>query len=248
MHPSDSTPRPPGDFADALATPQPLLLVGGQAVNLWALYYLDPTSDLAPFVSRDADVLGDQDTLKLLGQVTGQTPRFFPLKPPTNEIGVVVAKDATGAPLLIEVLRYIRGATNEELRDPVYLFALGEKAVQVQAPGPIALLRAKIANLIEIKQTGRQDARHVLILVRALPRYLADLQASVRDKAMTERKLVDYLELLLATFTSKGGRKVCADLVIDPGQVFKGLSAEGMPRVEAFLTKRLPEALSPRRK
>ena len=32
------------------------------------------------------------------------------------------------------------------------------------------------------------------------------------------------------------------------GQVFKHLSAEGMPRVEAFLTKRLPEALSFRKK
>ena len=248
MHPSDSTPRPPGDFADALATPQPLLLVGGQAVNLWALYYLEPTSDLAPFVSRDADVLGDQDTLKLLGQITGQKPRFFPLKPPTNEIGVVVTKDATGAPLLIEVLRSIRGATNEELRDPVYRFALGERAVQVEAPGPIALLRAKIANLIEIKQTGRQDARHVLILVRVLPRYLDELQASVRAQSMTERKLVDYLELLLATFTSKNGRKVSADLAIDAGQVFKILSAEGMPRVDAFLTQRLPQALAPRKK
>lgn len=248
MPPFDSTPRPPGDFADALATPQPLLLVGGQAVNLWALYYLDAGSDLAPFVSRDADVLGDHDTLKLLGQITGQKPRFFPLKPPTNEIGVVVAKDATGAPLLIEVLRSIRGASNEELRDPVYLFALGEKAVQVQAPSPIVLLRAKIANLIEIKQAGRQDARHVLILVRVLTRYLSNLQTLVRDQAMTERKLVDYCELLLATLTSKNGRQVCTDLVIDTAELFKGLSVEGMPRVEAFLTKRLPQALAPRQK
>ncbi len=248
MHPSDATPRPPGDFADAFATPKPLLLVGGQAVNLWALYYLDPKSELAPFVSRDADVLGDEDTLKLLGQVAGQKPRFFPQKPPTNEVGVVVARDASGAPLLIEVLRYVHGVTNEDLRDPVYLFALGEKAVQVQAPGPIALLRAKIANLVDLNQTGRQDARHVLILMQVLTRYLADLETTAREGAMTERKLIDFLERLLSTLISKKGRQVSADLVIDPVQVFKGLSAEGMPRVAAFLSTRLPQALAPRKK
>src|SRR3954463_4092620 len=113
--PPDATPRLPADFANALAAPQPLLLVGGQAVNLWALYYEDRTRDLAPFVSRDADVLGDRATLEILGKLAGAKPQFFPHKPPTNEVGVVIARDATGAPLLIEVLRYIRGATNAEL-------------------------------------------------------------------------------------------------------------------------------------
>ena len=70
-------------------------------------------------------------------------PQFFPLKPPSNEIGVVVARDANGEPLLIEVLRYVKGASNDELREPAYLFAVGEPPVRVQAPSPIALLRAR---------------------------------------------------------------------------------------------------------
>ena len=200
---------------------------------------------------NDSDIdrsLGDEDTLKLLGQIAGQKPRFFPRRPPTNEVGVVVARDASGAPLLIEVLRSVHGATNEELREPAYLFALGEKAVQVQAPGPMALLRAKIANLADINQTGRQDARHVLILMQVLPHYLADLQTTAREGTMTERKLIDFLELLLATLTTRKGRQVCTDLLIDPVGIFKGLSGEGMPQVEAFLTKRLTPARAPRKK
>ena len=105
--PSDAAPRPPGDFAGVLATAEPLLLVGGQAVNLWALSYHDRTSDLAPFVSRDADVLGGRETLKALGRLTGTKPQFFPLRPPSNEIGVVIAKDAAGASLLVAVLRQV---------------------------------------------------------------------------------------------------------------------------------------------
>jgi hypothetical protein len=97
--PSDATPRSPDDFARLLATPEPLLLVGGQAVNLWALYYEDRTRDLAPFVSRDADVLGDRSTLELLGKLAGTKPQFFPLKPPSNELGVVVARDVASRSL-----------------------------------------------------------------------------------------------------------------------------------------------------
>jgi len=243
-HPSDAAPRPPGDFASVLATAEPLLLVGGQAVNLWALYYEDRTRDLAPFVSRDADVLGDRETLEALGKLAGAKPQFFPLKPPSNEVGVVIAKDTAGAPLLIEVLRYVHGASNEELREPAYLFALGENQARVQVPGPIALLRAKVANLVDLKQTGRQDGRHVLILARVLPAYLGDLRVSAREGRMTERRFVDFLEQLLAVVVSPNGRKACTELGIDPRKFFAGLSADGLAKVESFLAKRLPRALA----
>jgi hypothetical protein len=94
--PSDALPRSPGDFAPLLAAEKPLLLVVGQAVNLWALYYWERTAELAPFVSHDADVLGDRATLEILGRVAGAKPQFFPLKPPSNEVGVVIAKDGAG--------------------------------------------------------------------------------------------------------------------------------------------------------
>lgn len=244
VHLSEATPRAPADFARALGTPKPLLLVGGQAVNLWALHYHDRTHDLAPFVSRDADVLGDRDTLIALGRQLGVKPQIFPLRPPSNEVGVVIAKDASGAPLLVEVLRYVHGATNEEMRDPVYLFALGESEVRVQVSGPIALLRAKIANLADLKQTGRQDGRHVLILARVLPAYLADLGKSARDGNLTERKFVDLLEQLLSALGSKNGRKACADLALPPQGLFGKLATKGLPKVGAFVTQRLPRIMA----
>ena len=216
--PSDAAPRPPGDFAGVLATAEPLLLVGGQAVNLWALSYHDRTSDLAPFVSRDADVLGGRETLKALGRLTGTKPQFFPLRPPSNEIGVVIAKDAAGASLLVAVLR--------------------------QVPGPIALFRAKVANLADLKQTGRQDGRHVLILARVLPAYLEDLRVSAREGRMTERQFVEFLEQLLKVVISRHGRKACAALKLDPSQFFAELVADGLPKLKPFLGQRLPRALA----
>jgi hypothetical protein len=219
------------------------MLVGGQAVNLWALYYQDRTADLAPFVSRDADVLGDRETLVALAKLAGAKPQFFPLRPPSNEVGVVIAKDANGSPMLIEVLRHVHGATNEELREPAYTLALGEAGVRVQVPGPIALLQAKIANAFDLKQEGRQDARHVIILVRLLPAYLADLDRSAIEGRMDERKLIQFLEHLLAVATGPKGRSVLGKLNLDPRNLFTSLSPDHLPKLRSFLEKRLPQML-----
>ena len=239
--PSDSEPRSPGDFASLLATKEPVLLVGGQAVNLWALYYKDRTAGLAPFVSRDADVLGDRAMLVELGKLAGAKPQFFPLKPPSNEVGVVIAKDANDAPMLIEVLRYVRGPTNAELKDPVYSMALG--ATTVRVPGPIALLQAKLANLAEINQSGRQDGRHVVILCRLLPAYLGDLKAAADAGRLEERKLVGFLERLLAVVSTKAAKGAMAALKLEPPALFAELKPGKLPKLAAFLRERLPRSL-----
>lgn len=238
--PSDATPRPPEDFARLLATQEPVLLVGGQAVNLWALYYEARTAEMAPFVSRDVDVLGDRETLEALGKLARTRPQIFPIRPPTNEVGVVIAKDTNGLPLLIEVLRYVHGVSNEELRDPVYTMALGKTHVRV--PGPIALLQAKTANVADIAQTGRQDARHVVILARLMPAYFIDLQTAAVENRMDERKLIEFLERLLAVVTTKSARKVFEQLRLDARQLFNELGNEKLAKLASFLEKRLPRA------
>ncbi len=229
------------DFAALLATKEPVLLVGGQAVNLWALYYESRTIELAPLVSRDVDVLGDRETLKALGAVAGTRPQYFPLRPPTNEVGVVMAKDPRGLPLLIEVLRYVHGVTNEELREPAYTVAVG--GVLVRVPGPIALLQAKMASVADLDQAGRQDGRHVLILARLMPAYLEDLQKSVTVGRVEERKFLEYLERLLAIVTRAQGKKVMNELRLDPGRLFAGLGDSRLPKLQSFLEKRLPRKL-----
>lgn len=236
--PSDAEPRPPEDFASLLATKEPVLLVGGQAVNLWAMYYETRTAALAPFVSRDVDVLGDRETLAALGKLAGTKPQFFPVKPPTNEIGVVMAKDHNGLSLLIEVLRYVHGVSNAELREPVYTVAVGETHVQV--PSPIALLQAKIANVADLAQTGRQDARHVVILAQVLPAYLEDLQKAVVEGRMEERKFIEFLERLLAVVAAERARKVFKELQLDARQLFAGLGHEKLSKLRGFIDKRMP--------
>jgi len=238
----DAEARPPSDFARLLAVPDPVLLVGGQAVNLWAIFYETRTRELAPFVSRDVDVLGSRETLESLAQIAGVVPQFFPLRPPSNEIGVVVARDDHGQPLIIEVLRYAHGASNEEFQQPAYTFAIGDTRVRV--PGPIALLQAKTANVADIPQTGRQDIRHVRILARLMPGYLADLQTAVHNGKIPERQLIVMLEQLLGVLGKEKTQHILAKLEISRHELFESLDGSQLHKVNAFLTKRLPRLLS----
>jgi hypothetical protein len=135
----------------------------------------------------------------------------------------------------------VHGVSNEELREPVYTLALGETHVQV--PSPIALLQAKIANVADIAQTGRQDARHVVILAQVLPAYLEDLQKAVVEGRMEERKLIEFLERLLAVVTAVKARKALKELKLDARQFFAGLGHQKLPKLQPFLEERLPRKL-----
>jgi hypothetical protein len=208
---------------------------------VWALYYEKRTRDLAPFVSRDVDVLGDRETLQALGRLAGTKPQIFPLRPPTNEVGVVIAKDRDGQPLLIEVLRHVHGITNEELCKPAYTVALGDTPIRV--PGPVALLQAKIANVADLAQSGRRDGRHVIILTQLMSAYLKDLQKAATTGRLEERALIEHLENLLALATSKKGKKILGQLRINARNLFDGLGNKKLTKLTAFLGKRLPRAL-----
>ena len=209
-------------------------------MNLWALYYEEWTHALAPFASRDVDVLGDRGTLLMLARAAGVQPQFFSSRTPTNEIGVVVAKDSNGHPLLVEVLRHVHGVTNEELRAPVYTVAVGSSRVAVRVPGPIALMKAKVADVADLAQSGRQDARHVRILAQLMPAYLGDLVTSVAKGGMRERALVDLLERLLTVVTSRNAGRVLGTLGIPRRVLFAELATGGVPRVRRFIEERLP--------
>jgi hypothetical protein len=240
---SNPSPRPPQDFAEVLASEPPLFLVGGQAVNLWALYYLKYTSDLSPFVSRDADILGNRNTVYKIAGEAGVKSQFFPLTPPTNEIGVVIASNIDGESLPVEVLSSIHGIKNKELENPQYTMALGESGILVKVPGPIALLKAKIANSVDLNQTGRQDERHVSILARLMPAYLVDLQASLDAGRITEREMIDLLENLLKIITTTKAVKLFEKLNISGLKFFSQLKPDLQSKLHSFITKRLPRIL-----
>ncbi len=119
-----------------------------------------------------------------------------------------------------------------------------EGQVRVQVPGPIALLQAKLANVADLKQTGRQDPRHVRILVQLMPGYLEDLKRATTEGRLEEKKLIEFAERLLAVVTTVKARKIMGQLQLDPRGLFAGLDAERLPKLRAFLTKRVSQVFA----
>ena len=237
--------RPLKDFAAVLATEEPLFLVGGQAVNLWALYYSERTVGLQPFVSRDVDILGNRETLEKIADLAGVKPTFFPMRPPTNEVGVIIAKDSDGQPLPVEVLSSIHGIKNSDLQTPAYTIGFDQSEILIRTPSPIALLQAKIANVADLPQTDRQDEHHVRILVQLMPAYLSDIHDSVKDGRITERDMLDLLERLLNIIVSSKGNTVIDKLDISGREMFSELKPNTSSKIYSFINKRLVRKLPP---
>jgi hypothetical protein len=181
-------------FSEVLNSPEKPILVGGQAVNLWAEHYgsaipsLDP---LRPFMSKDADIFGDRAMAERLAKATQW--RLTCYNEPRTIAVALLTKEVPGKePLLIEVINNVNGLTSGDLSDPDLLELRPGQVYRV--PSPIILLKAKLANATELDQTRRQDVRHVQMLIPCVCEYLREAHERVLAGEITERQLINLLE------------------------------------------------------
>jgi len=181
-------------FSEVLNSAEKPILVGGQAVNLWAEHYgsaipsLDP---LRPFMSRDADIFGDRAMAERLAKATQWKLTCY--HEPRTIAVAMLTKDVPGRePLLIEVINSVNGLAPKDLADPDLLELRPGQVYRV--PSPIILLKAKLANVAQIDQTRRQDVRHVQMLVPCVCEYIREAHSRAFAGEITERGLVNLLK------------------------------------------------------
>lgn len=119
------------DIADIASTPAAghlPLIVGGQAVNIWAIFYLprvgDPLRDHAPFVSKDLDLFGPREILDDLAKRYGVPVTLSPPRLPG--IGQVVISKGDKV-LKVELLSGVRGLHRPGMQNAIDLKVEGIK-------------------------------------------------------------------------------------------------------------------------
>lgn len=225
----------PAAFADILNSPERPLIVGGQAVNVWAEYFAPRNPQVAalrPFVSKDADIYADRATAEKIAAATGWQIRFFH-EPRTIAVAVLTQETPAAGTLTVEVLRSVRGLTARELADADVVELRPGQSCRI--PSPIRLLKAKLANLAEIKPPRPQDAHHVRLLCLLTAEYLKEQHAQVAGKRLAERILINALNELHRLNTTPSARRLEKQFGLPLGLALPlDLSAASLPKLAAF--------------
>jgi hypothetical protein len=197
------------DFAEVLWPTEGSVLpvlVGGHAVNLWSTYFFSKgnkqLANFLPFMSKDLDLVGTMALLDRLhrrfkGVVLRSEPRspvFGRLEIPGKEGGV----------LKIEVLHSVLGLDAKDLARTIDLQA---GAVLGRVPLPQLVLKAKIANAALIQQEGRQDVKHVHMMIICVTAFIRELLENHRAGALSDRAVVNLLDEIREIVTSPNAEK-----------------------------------------
>lgn len=213
------------------------LVVGGQAVNIWAIVYAPRVGSMLrayePFVSNDLDLYGPRKILDELSKKYDVPIRLSPPRFPG--IGQVVIPIGKGE-LKVELLSGVRGVPRIGEENMV---EMAVQSVHLRVLDPISCLGAKISNVAQIDQTGRQDVKHVEI---------KDLRQRIvtgEPQAFSERVIVNVLERLRETITSADAQKVTHKWNISFDNVLpvEAIQKSKMPKVQNFLRYRLGRSL-----
>ena len=173
-------------------------VVGGQAVNLWAINYLSPAIPRANLVSKDLDVVVSQESMARLKQVPGWV--FQPRESKNwmdSRLGALRSTSPDGRPLLVEILHSVHGLDKADLQAAAYVKSDG---VTYRVLDPVTMLKAKAANVRDIDQTGippRQDRLHLQLVARCVPEFLREVH---RDAVTEPNREKDSLAVISRAF------------------------------------------------
>ncbi len=237
------------------------MVVGGQAVNLWALFYFEP-SELVPvsrrFGSHDLDVLSSKDVLTLLERL----PDWKYEKTDWKKFGIGITARAQkvepdGRRLLVEALVRVAGLEDSDLK---YIGEITLGDTRYRLLDPISMLKAKAYNLFHFKQDGeppRHDAQHLQLISHCVPMYLQSshdlwLEASAaNDPRAPElaKGLATDVSRTFAILTDRAFAPTILRAGVDPRSIIPAAFAESpepriakaclhqMPRIDLALEK-----------
>jgi hypothetical protein len=240
--PSGSGETPPrltfGQVAPVIdviaAAPEPLILVGGQAVNFWAEFYAPRVPELraqGPFTSGDIDVTGPSMREAAIGIARSLAGRFQ--EPDARErtaiLAMVTYRDANGDERVVDFMRRLWRVEVSDVERTALALKPGLRVMH-----PVWCVESRVHNVIDLRdyQTpeGLNQARVAILIARE---FLKD----ALDAGETEAVLKLNERIFKLARNRAAG---CARFDLHP---FNAVLAD--PRLpEAFLKERYPRMRS----
>jgi len=224
-----------------------LVVVGGQAVSIWADRYLASEPELRqylPFTSKDLDLLGDYLDLEHLAKVTGFKKEPAPHKLLIPSAGYLEIPRAGAQPIKVEVLKRIHGVMTAEAKATALV--VEQEGIRYRVLHPVILLKAKLEAAIGLPQDKpgqeRQDIRHLKIVLLCVRGFLRELIMTVEAGELPSRDCVNLLEETMALAMTRSGIKARKKHGIDWTTVLPITALEHVSSVKLrnFRDKRLP--------
>lgn len=195
---------------------QPFIIVGGQAANIWAAYYLPREPRLEahfPFTSKDLDLIGTRTDAERVAAAI----RWHASAPTVGggPVEAVLHSEPEGAGLNVEFLREIKGVPHETVlayaRENLVRVAGGGEPLPVRVLDPVLLLAGKIRNAVDIEQDRpekpRQDVKHVAMLALCVPHFLEDVRTQASGPIEQKNICGRYITMLAALKNTYSARQ-----------------------------------------
>ncbi|MEI7927864.1 MAG: hypothetical protein WCH40_04880 [Verrucomicrobiales bacterium] len=189
-----------------------------------------------PFTSKDLDLVGTAGLLERLHlQIKGNLKRSEPRSP---VLGRIESPRPGGGVLLVEVLHTVKGLNHKELGRTMDL-VIGDLKARVLVPH--LMLKAKIENAVDIDQEGRNDVKHVRMMILCMRAFITEFCCFVSDEKVSGRALTNVLEETFSIISSPKAEKATNLWGIDFSEVWprEELKASGGEKVARWLEHRL---------
>jgi hypothetical protein len=165
----------PVDYREILKISNRPVIVGGQAVNLWASMYV-PVAGKARYGSFDLDLLSSPSLLEELKRLPGWSFKRTPLAAFQDIRHAVMDKKTEDGRLLhVEIIDRVNGL---EKADLTAIMEITNEETTYNVLDPVVMLKSKASNIISFDQDARQDVSHLHLLAKIMPAFFRDMHAS----------------------------------------------------------------------
>jgi hypothetical protein len=153
------------------------IIIGGQAVNLWAERYQKETApwiELRPYTSFDLDVLGSRSDVLKCSEALDAEP-FLPLPGENTVNSGKVITELGGSAFEVDFVNAPNGLSAAEIRELAREVKF--ESLLLRVLHPLHCVESKVANLATLSQDAgnRQDLKHLRLSVAILHEYLGAL-------------------------------------------------------------------------